>query len=106
MEKERTVGASLVRYVFVTVVGFSIGTAYAQNNEISVLPPPWTGEPSSALASKFQHWRLEFELGRPVNAPDKGAFPSFTPGTRKDGTARLTNKLRPSAPIALTPVAE
>jgi hypothetical protein len=106
MEKEGTVCASLVRYVFVTAIAFSIGSAHAQNSEASIPPGSWVGEPSQALASKLQQWRLRFELGVPTNAPEMGAFPSFTPGTRKDGTARLINQLRPSAPIALSPVAE
>ena len=69
MEKERTVCASLVRHVLVTAIVFSIGAAYAQNNEVSIPPRPWVGEPSQALASKFQNWRLTFELGKPLNSP-------------------------------------
>jgi hypothetical protein len=38
MEKKRTVGASLVRPFFVTLISCAIGAAYAQNNEGSVSP--------------------------------------------------------------------
>jgi hypothetical protein len=97
MEKMRTV-LSFVRLVSVALIGFPMDAAYSQDR--------WVGEPSRSVAAKLQHWRLNFELGEPVNAPEKGAFPSFTPGTREDGTARLVSDLRPSTPITLTPVAE
>jgi hypothetical protein len=73
-----SVRARVVHLVTVTLIGFGIGAAYAQ--------APWTGEPSPALAAKLEHWRLRFEPGEPVNAPEKGAFPSFTVLER--GTAR------------------
>jgi hypothetical protein len=104
MEKKHIVCVSFVRLVFVALIGFPIGAACAQGNAESAPSDPWVNKPSPALAAKLEHWRLKFELGEPVDAPEKGAFSSFSPGTREDGTARLVSDLRPAAAIRLTPV--
>jgi hypothetical protein len=102
MDNRRGVRASLVGLVIVTQIGFPIGAVCGQSGAESTRP--WVGKPSPSLAAKLQHWRLKFESGEPVNAPEKGAFPSFTP-RGEEGTARLVSDLGPSAPN-LTPVME
>jgi hypothetical protein len=104
IERNRSVCGSLVRLVFVGLIGFPIGAAYAQTNETSVRPRPWVNKPSPALAAKLQHWRLKFDVGEPVDAAEQGAFPSFAALGTQEGTARLVSDLGPTAPIRLTPV--
>jgi len=106
MKKKRSVCPSLARFVIIMLIGLPIGVANAENNEGSVSPRRWVNKPSPALAANLQHWRLKFELGKPVDAPEKAAFSSFTPGTQKDGTVRLVSDLGLPVPIRLTPVAE
>jgi hypothetical protein len=128
MKKMQFVSASLARLACIIIMmGCPIGAPCAQDKPWSVpihpweswsSPPtaispakdnpgsapfrPWAGKSSPATAAKFKHWRLKLEPGGPVDAPEKGAFPSFT-STRQDMTARLVSDLGPSAPIRLTP---
>jgi len=84
-------------------IGFPIGTVCGQSGAGSALSP-WVGRPSPGLAAKLRHWRLKFEKGEQVEAPEKGAFASFSSFVDTDkGTARLVNDTRTS-PVRLTPI--
>jgi hypothetical protein len=100
--RRKYAASGFIRFVFAIMTGFLIGAACAQNNEASSPIRPWVNQPSAALAAKFEHWRLKFEPGEPVNAPEKGAFPSFA--RAREGTVRVVSDLGPSARIRLTPV--
>jgi hypothetical protein len=45
MEKKRTVCVGFIRLIFVALIGFPMGAAYAQS--------PWAGKPSPGLAAKL-----------------------------------------------------
>ena len=100
MRKKRRIWGDLVRLVLVTLIGFQVGTSFAENNEGGPAPRPWVNKPSPALAARLQHWHFKFEPGRSVDAPEKGAFPSLV----QNGTVRLVSDRGSSAPFRLSPV--
>ena len=100
MKEKRSVHASLVQLVVVIFIGFHLCPANAQKNEAGVSPRPWVCKPSPVMAAKLQHWRLKFEPGQPIDAPEKGDFSVNMQG--RDGTARLVSGF--STAIKLTPV--
>jgi hypothetical protein len=106
IQKRQVVCVGFLRLLFAIAIGFPIGAACAQDKEENVLPPAWVSKPSPRLAAKFRHWRLKFELGKSTGAPEKGVFPSFSPGQQREGTARLVTDLGAPRPIKLTPVRE
>jgi hypothetical protein len=111
----------LLRLIFVTVMGFQIHAAHAQDhdqgsrdqgnqdqgNESSVVNHRWVNEPSAGLAARLGHWRLQFMLGDRTNAPDKGIFPSSSP-TQGEGAVHIVSDFASpqTMSIRLTPVAE
>jgi hypothetical protein len=82
----------------------TIGAAFAQDGGKDVPFRPLVQKPSLQLASKFRHWRLKFEKGDAIDAPEKGAFSSYSSQVT-GGTARLINDVAASARAKLTPVA-
>jgi hypothetical protein len=100
MKEKHSMYANLIRLVVVTFIGFQLCPASAQKNEAGVSPRPWVNKPSPATAASLQHWRLKFEPGHAVDAPEKGDFSVNMRGN--DGTARLVSEF--STPTKLTPV--
>lgn len=91
MNEERSASVDLAWLVigFVTLMGFLIDPADAQNKEAGMSPRPWVSEPSPALAASLQRWQINFEPGKPVDAAEKGDFAVNMRG--RDGTARLVS---------------
>jgi hypothetical protein len=104
MDNRRGVRASLVGLVVVTLTGFPISAVCGQSGAESALSRPWVGKPSPGLAAKLGHWRLKFEKGEQVEAPEMGVFSSFSSFLETDkGTSRLVSDTRTS-PLQLTPI--
>ena len=99
MKVKRNVYANLVCLV-VALVGLQLGAVEAQKSEAGVSLRPRVSKPSPTIAANLGHWRLKFEPGQPIDAPEKGDFSVNMRG--RDGTARLVSGL--STPIKLTPV--
>ena len=69
MNEERSASVDLAWLVigFVTLMGFLIDPADAQNKEAGMSPRPWVSEPSPALAASLQRWQINFEPGKPAH---------------------------------------
>ena len=79
----------LLSVSFAAAIALTVGT-HAQSGQ-DVRFHPFAQKPSPQLASKIQHWRLKFEEGDQIDAPEKGAFSSYS--TQATGGAARDERL-------------